>query len=735
MQVRKKIFSLVLFFIFSSLSFAQRAISLDEIWASGKFSSRHVQSPASMNDGLHYTSMESNGTAYEIAKFEYKTGKRKATLVSIQDITLEGNVLNVDDYFFNTTETKVLLATETESIYRRSSESYYYILDLKTKKLTPLAPARLGKQRLAEFSPDGTMVAFVRKNNIFIYDIPSGREMQVTSDGKMNAVINGATDWVYEEELSFTKGFEWSPDGKYIAYYRFDETRVKEFQMDIYGDLYPFPYTFKYPKAGEENARVSIRVYDIVNTMHKEFDLGPVLDQYVPRIKWTGRANELCILRLNRHQNTCDFLLGDAAQNITPKIPTKAVYTEKSETFIEETYDNLTFLAKGKYFIWNSEKDGYNHLYLVPFDGSESKQITKGNWDVIDFLGIDEASQTIYYTSSEVSPTEKHLYAIKTDGSGKKKLTTRAGYNDVSFSKAFKYYIAVNSTANTPEYITLHEASGKEIKVLEDNQQLRNTLKQYTLSSKEFLTIKNRNGTALHAWMIKPANFNPEKKYPVFMFVYGGPGHNTVLNHWDGRNYLWHQYLAQQGFIVISVDNRGTQFRGRDFKNSTYMNLGKLETEDQTDAAKYLQTLSYVDANRIGIMGWSYGGYMSSLCLLKSSDVFKMAIAVAPVTNWRFYDSIYTERFMRTPQENPSGYDDNSPIHFADRLKGKYLLIHGMADDNVHFQNAVEMTDALVNANKQFDFFAYPNRNHGIYGGLTRLHLYTKMSDFIFKNL
>lgn len=735
MNLRNIFISLIAITILLSNSAAQKKITLEDIWQSRKLNSNLVYGLASMKDGVHYTSMERKNNVFEIVKFEYKTGKKVATILATEDLVFDGTTLNIDDYFFNADETKLLIATDTEPIYRRSSQAYYFIVDLKTKKVTPLAPFTIGKQRLAEFSPDGKMVAFVRNNNVFIYEIISGREIQVTSDGRENAIIYGATDWVYEEELSFSKAFEWSPNSKYLSFYRFNETKVMEFEMEIYGDLYPFQYRFKYPKAGEDNSVVNIFVYDVYKALLKEFDLGPITDQYIARIKWTAKENELCMLRLNRLQNKCDFLVGDASKEITPKIPTSVLFTETSETFIEETYDNLTFLESKKHFIWNSERDGYNHLYLVNMDGTIANQITKGKWDVIDFLGINEKTETIYYTSSETSPMEKHLYSIKLNGSNKTKLTQKSGYNEVEFSNNFKYFINVNSTANSPEYITLNDSKGLLVKVLQNNEELIKNISQYNLSKKEFFTVKNRENTELNGWMIKPKNFDPNKKYPVFMFVYGGPGHNTVLDHWDGKNYFWHQYLAQEGYIVISVDNRGTIYRGRDFKNSTYMNLGKLETEDQIDVAKYLQTLSFVDEKRIGIMGWSFGGYMSSSCILKANDLFKMAIAVAPVTNWRFYDTIYTERFMRTPQENPDGYDSNSPINFADRLKGKYLLIHGMADDNVHFQNAVEMADALVNANKQFDYFAYPNKNHGIYGGNTRLHLYNMMSNYIKNNL
>jgi len=432
---------------------------------------------------------------------------------------------------------------------------------------------------------------------------------------------------------------------------------------------------------------------------------------------------------MNRHQNKLELILVDAKSGMETTI-----LTEESDTYID-IHDNLTFLDDNKSFIWTSEKDGYNHIYHYDISGKLITQVTQGNWDVTEYIGFDPDASLFYYESAEESPMERHLYSIKMNGSKKKKLTEKKGHNGVVFSKGFKYFINYHSDANNPYYITLHNASGKEIRVLESNDPMKKRLKEFQLSPKEFFSFSTSEKVKLNGYMIKPPNFDPSKKYPVMMYVYGGPGAQTVEDSYGGRNYFWFQMLAQQGYIVVSVDNRGTGARGRDFKNCTYQQLGKYETMDQIEAAKWLQKQAYVDGNRIGIWGWSYGGYMSSLCITKGADVFKMAIAVAPVTNWRYYDTIYTERYMRTPQENPDGYDDNSPINHVDKLEGKYLLIHGMADDNVHFQNAVEMSESLIRANKQFDYYAYPNRNHGIYGFNARMHLYTKMTDFIQENL
>jgi dipeptidyl-peptidase-4 len=720
-------------------------ITNELIWDrdSEEFDSKPVASVNSMNNGTHFTKLD-----------DVKDGKKKYKVLnkySYANYQLVGEVANPTkikvkgddsdkvffrDYSFNKDETKLLLSTEIEPIYRRSYYAHYYIYDIKTKECTPLSDQSKGKQVLAEFSPDGSKVAFVRKNNIFIRDLITGIETQVTYDGKRNEVINGSTDWVYEEEFAIAKGFYWSEKGSKIAFYKFDERKVKEFQMAFYGSLYPYQYTFKYPKAGEDNSEIAIWVYNLNTKKSVACDLGSNRDIYFPRIKWTQDDNKLCILRMNRLQNKLEYLVSDYTPDRNPAatvIP-KVIYEETSDTYVEID-DNLIFLDNGKGFIRTSEKDGYNHIYLINMEGN-SQQITKGEWDVVEFKGLDQKKGIIYYTSAEVSPTQQHLYSIKLNGSSKKKLSTRDGHNDAKFSKGFKYFINYQSDANTPEYVSLHLANGKEVLELEDNKALKTRMAKYALGKKEFFTFKTVDGQLLNGWMIKPANFDPAKAggYPVFMNVYGGPGHNTVNDSWD-RDFFWHQLLTQHGYIVVSVDPRGTMYRGAKFKKSTYLQLGKLETEDFIEAAKYLGSLKYVDKKRIGIQGWSYGGYMSSLCMTKGADYFKAGIAVAPVTNWRYYDNIYTERFMRKPQDNASGYDDNSPINHVQKLKGPYLLVHGSADDNVHYQNTMEMINALVAANKQFDMFIYPNRNHSIYGQNARLHLFTKMLNFIETNL
>jgi dipeptidyl-peptidase-4 len=711
-------------------------LSVESIWGPGSvYQVNSVDQVRSMNDGLHFSQMEGWGKTGVINKYSFKSYEKVGTIAAIKDMIPEGrkSAIDVQDYEFNSTETKLLLATNMAPIYRYSYTAEYWIFDIAGKKLTPLSKTE-GPQRQATFSPDGKHVAFVRDNNVFITNIETGEETQVTTDGEANKVINGYADWVYEEEFALTTGLEWSANGTKLAYYRMDESAVPEFQMAIYGDLYPFEYRFKYPKAGEANSVVSIHVYDLTKKKSIGLDTGTETDQYIPRIKWTKNDHQLCVLRMNRHQSKLEYLLYDMdpakvpnSQGITPK----TLYTETSDSYIEID-DNLIFLKDGNSFIRTSEKDGYNHIYRIDLSGNATA-LTSGNWDVIEFKGVNEEKGLIYYTSAEEGAIYRSLYVV--DMKGKKtKLSSRKGTNDAFFSTGMKYYLNFFSSANQAEIVTLHDATGKELKVLESNVEAGQRMKDMNFVQKEFITVKGAAGD-LNAWIMKPADFDPNKKYPVYMHIYCGPGHNTVLDEWGGRDFYWHQLLVQKGYVVMSVDPRGTMYRGAAFKKSTYMNLGKLELEDLVAVANNLKKESWVDGSRIGIMGWSYGGYMSSLAMTKAAGVFAMGIAVAPVTTWRYYDSIYTERFMRTPQENPSGYDDNSPINYVKELKDPYLIVHGSADDNVHMQNAMDMINALVNSNKQFDMFVYPNKNHGIYGGWTRVHLYNRMLMFIEANL
>jgi len=674
-----------------------------------------------MNDGEHFTLLEKGN---QIVKYSYKTG----VVVEILFNSFGDNI-KIKDYEFSSDESKIIIATNAEYVYRRSYKADYYIYDLRTKTLEKLSEN--GAQMFATFSPDNSKVAFVRDNNIYIKDLFLKSEQQITFDGKFNHIINGGTDWVYEEEFVFTCAFFWSPDGNQIAYYKFDESNVPIFNMTKYNsNLYPENYAFKYPKAGEPNSVVSIHVFSLKSGETRTMDVGPEKDQYIARIKWVT-INNLAIIRENRLQNKIEILLSNSNDGSN-----KTIYEESNKYYIERIDDSyMTMTDDGKYFIINSEKDGWNHLYLYNINGEFINQITKGAWEVISFIGFDSKTNTIYYRASEESPLVKDIYSIKLDGTKKKKISTQKGTNKAEFSNGFKYYINSYSNANTPTIITLHDYNGKLIRTLEDNSSLKEMAKLYNYSQVEFLTINTPSSNwDLNAYMIKPADFDPNKKYPLFMFLYGGPGSQEVTDGWS-REWYWSQLLAQKGYIIVCVDNRGTGSRGEEFRKMTYGQLGKYETIDQIEAAEYLSSLPYIDENRTGIWGWSYGGFMSALCLFKGANVFEMAIAVAPVTNWRYYDSIYTELYMGLPKDNAEGYDNNSPLNHADKLKGKILLVHGTADDNVHFQNAIELSEKLVQANKQFDEQFYMDKGHGIRGGNSQLHLYTRMTNFILENL
>lgn len=723
----RKIFSLLLVFCISLPAFSQdKKVGLKDVWKRYSFNARSISGLNSMKDGLHYSAITAkNGLAIE--KYSYASGESVGVIISAKEIQEKtGQKINFDSYEFSPKEDKVLLATQTESIYRHSSKSNYFVYDIKKGKLTALKSE--GKQQLATFSPTRNQVAFVFENKIHIQDFDNSDAALISFGmGQDDAFIAGAVDWVYEEEFSFHKGFQWSPNGDYIAYYQTDEREVPLFTMDIFGSkLYPTEEEFKYPKAGEPNSKVSIHTFNVLNQEDKMLKLGEY--EYIPRIKWTQADAELIVYSMNRHQNELNLWKINAGSE-----QVSLLYKETAPCYIEIN-DDLRFLKDGS-FIWSSEKDGFNHLYHIKKDGKINKQITKGDWPVTEFYGIDEETGTLFYQSAEESPLGRNVYSINLKGRKKKMLSTQEGWNGAEFSNGMKFYINTFSSKDIPTIQTLHDSEGKQLREIVKNEALQKTIASFALATKEFFSFKTEEDVELNGWMMKPHDFDESKEYPVLMFVYGGPGSQTVKNQYDGFNHFYYESLANEGYIIVSVDNRGTGARGRDFRTVTYKELGKYETEDQISAAKYLGSQSYIDKDRIGIWGWSYGGYMSSLCLSKGADVFKMAIAVAPVTNWRFYDSIYTERYMQTPKENAGGYDNNSPVNHVSKIKGDYLLVHGSADDNVHVQNTMRMITALVAADKQFDLFIYPDKNHGIYGGNTRYHLYTKMTNFISENL
>ena len=721
-----KLFSVCCLLVTTLVSAQKKDITLEDIWSKGTFRSERLDALHSMKNGKQYSVLnydrKTGSTTVDI--FDYSTLDKKKTLVSSKDLEA---IKYFTDYSFSADESKILLATEVKSIFRRSSVGIYFVYDVNTKTLTKVSDNKIQEPT---FSPDGTKIAFGFENNLYVKDLNTDATAQFTVDGEKNKVINGITDWVYEEEFGFVRAFDWNANGTKIAFIRFDETNVPEFSMDVYGSkLYQTQTVFKYPKAGEANSKVSLHVFDLKAKTLSEVKVNKAYnDFYIPRINWTNDADVLSAQFANRHQNELDLWMINTATNTS-----KIAVAEKDKAYVDVT-DNLTFL-KDHSFIWTSERDGYNHIYHYDKNGILINQITKGNWEVTNYYGYDAKSKRIFYQSVENGSINRDVYAVKLNGRKKQRLTENTGTNNADFSADFSYFINTYSSANTPALYTLNESKkGSVLKVIKDNSNLRTVVAVYNMPKKEFSTI-NVNGNALNMWTIKPTNFDATKKYPLFMYQYSGPGSQSVANKWNSANDYWYYMLAQQGYIVVCVDGRGTGYKGADFKKITQKELGKFEVEDQIAAAKKLGELDYIDETKMGIWGWSYGGFMSSNCLFKGNDVFSMSIAVAPVTSWRFYDSIYTERYMTTPQENASGYDENSPINHVDKLKGDFLLIHGTGDDNVHVQNTMRMVEALVQANKQFEWMIYPDKNHSIYGGNTRLHLYNKMTNFINRTL
>ncbi|HET7897075.1 MAG TPA: S9 family peptidase, partial [Flavisolibacter sp.] len=667
----------------------------------------------------------------------FATEDRSSLFNAISVVDETGKKLNTSDNMVSDDQTHVVVFSGREAIYRRSSKANAYLYDVATKKTVRL---NNGKIMHVSFSPDGKKIAYVFNNNLYLYDIASAQTKALTTDGKWNYIINGNCDWVYEEEFGFSQAYQWSPSGNYIAYYKFDESRVPEYNFTVFNDRYNLDYRYKYPKAGDSNSIVSIHIYDVAKgtTVPAQYEQG---DIYIPRIKWANTGDKLVVFWMNRLQNHLKLLLTNAG---TGKAST--LYDETNQYYVDIN-DDWQFLKDGKSFLYGSEKGGWYHLYRQSMDGKVATELTKMNADVASLVGVDEQKRLVYYTLAYPTPMDRNLFVTDFDGKKTTQLTTGNGWHDVQMNESYTQVIDRYSNINTPQTVRLYNlASNKgnttlvQQQVLTENTALTSVLKNLNLPAFQFLRVPNRRGDSLNGWMLKPNNFNPAKKYPVLLYTYGGPGDQQVVNKFGAASPTraqWMQMLAQRGFIVVCFDNTGTGYRGEAFKKKTYLQLGKYEIEDQIDVAKWMRQQSYVDANNIGHWGWSFGGFMSSLAITKGADVFTAAVAVAPVTSWRYYDNIYTERFLRTPQENPKGYDENSPINFVDKIRGKFLLIHGTADDNVHFQNSTQMVTAMVKANVDFESAYYPNKNHGIRGtdDNTTLHLFAKMTNWLLQNL
>jgi len=712
---------IIYLFLFSSailMAQEKKNITLEDIWLNGTFNSKFFMGFNFMKDGNYYTEIKENN----LIRREIRTGDSVSTLIKDGDIKFDNSKINIGDFEFSPDEKRILLKTDGEHIYRRSEKSIVYVYDLETKKTWKISGEKILHPT---FNPKGDMIAFIKQdNNIYIYDLNTSSETQVTSDGFKNSIINGNCDWVYEEEFEFSRAFQWSPSGDYIVYYKFDETNVPEYSFINYGKLYPETYIYKYPKAGEDNSFVSLWSFNIHSGQNLQLFATKDNAEYVPRIKFTSDSYLLCIYNLNRHQDDLKLFFSDIRSgNKTLR------YEEKNNAYIEIN-DNLYFLSDKKSFIYTSEKDGWNHIYLRWMNDSKEVCLTPGEFDIEDIKGIDEKNKMVFYTAARETPIERQLFSISFDGKKSKQLTAGHGMHRITMNAGCTYFTDNFSSVNIPPSYRLCDIKGNILKTLEDNKALAVKMNEYDIAPAAFLKVND-----LNAWVIKPGKMEAGKKYPVLMYVYGGPNSQTVTDSWMGTNYFWYQMLAEKGYIIISVDNTGTGFRGEAFRKKTYLNLGKYESDDQIAAAKTIAGWNFVDPSRIGIWGWSYGGFMSSTCITKGADVFKTAIAVAPVTNWRYYDNIYTERYMRTPAENLSGYDENSPINMVNKLKGNFLLIHGTADDNVHFQNSVMMIEAMQKAGKSFDSEIYPDKNHSISGTKIRYHLYNKMTSFILGNL
>ena len=713
-----------------------KALDLKEI-TSGKFRAEGIQGVIPMADGEHYTQMNAEGT--QIIKYSFRTGQQVEVVFDVAKAR-ECTFKRFDGYTFSPDGSKFLIRTETQPIYRHSYKAVHYLYTIKRNIVEKLSEG--GPQQSPVFSPDGNMVAFVRDNNIFLVKMLYGNsESQVTEDGKFNHVLNGIPDWVYEEEFSFATALEFSPDNTMLAFIRFDESEVASFTFPIFAgqaphysalETYPGAYTYKYPKAGEANSKVSVHTFDIKSKVTRKMKLPLDPDGYIPRIRFTQDAAKLAIMTLNRNQNRFDLYFADPRSTLC-----KLVLRDESPYYINESvFDNIMFYPQNFSFI--SEKDGYSHLYWYSMGGNLVKQVTKGKFEVKRFIGWDAATNTFYFESNEESPLRTAVYKTDKKG-GRIKLSEKAGTNSAIFSSNLKYFMNTYSNLQTPAVITLNDNTGKVLKTLVTNQKLKETLAQYQLPKKEFFTFRTSQGTELNGWMIKPADFNESKKYPVLLYQYSGPGSQEVVDKWgiggDRGGIGWDAYMASKGYVIVCVDGRGTGGRGAEFAKCTYLNLGVKEAQDQVETAKHMAAQPYVDKSRIGIWGWSFGGYMTIMSMSEGTPVFKAGAAVAAVTDWRFYDTVYVERFMRTPQQNAEGYKAGSAFTRAANLNGRLLLVHGMADDNVHFQNCAEYSECLVQADKQFDMQVYTNRNHGIYGGNTRYHLFTRLTEFFLNNL
>ncbi|GHU87696.1 peptidase S9 [Bacteroidia bacterium] len=696
-------------------------IDLKEI-VEGKYSSRGTAEMRPMPDGEHYTMLSTDKKC--ILKYAYKTGKITDTLFNVNTVR-ETKLKSFDNYWISNTGYRIIISTDKENIYRRSWKANLYDYDVRRNFLKPFSDTP-GKLMVPTFSPDGRMCAFVRDNNIWLKKFDYDTESQVTTDGSPGKILNGITDWVYEEEFKTTNLMSWSADSKFLAFVKSDETAVPSFSFQEYdGSLYPGFMTFKYPKAGENNSVVTCHVYHVETKNIKKMNIPLNTDGYIPRITFTENPEQLAVMTLNRNQSTFNMYYANPKSTVS-----RLILKDENKYYIDSDLIHKIHFTKDN-FLYISEKDGFSHIYLYTVNGIPEKQITSGNWDVTDLYGINPLTKTVYYQSAEESPLRRSVYS--TDVKGKvTKLSSKTGTNSANFSANFNYFVNNYSNTTTPNLFTMNDEKGKELFVINDNAALKSKIGETTFPQKEFFTFETPQGISLNGWMMKPTDFSTSKKYPVLMVQYSGPDSQSVL---DAFGIGWESFMASSGYIVACVDSRGTGARGEEFRKCTYMNLGILESDDQIAAANYLGSLPYIDKNKIAIWGWSYGGSMTLMSMSRGNGIFKAGIAIAPVTDWKLYDSIYTERYMRTPKENFTTYEKNSPIALASGLQGRLLLVHGTSDDNVHFQNSMYYSQALIESGKQFEMQIYPNKEHSILGTKYRFHLYMRIVDFLQRNL
>lgn len=731
----KKVFLSVLFgFGALALSAQQSGLNLKDL-ANGKYSVEGVRAVTPMNDGETFTQLSSDGT--KIERRSFKTGKIVGTLFDASTARGDAGLKSIDGYILSPDEKKILLKTKTQPVYRHTTIATYYLFSVENNKYESITD---GTMESPLFSPDGNCIAFVRDNNLYLIKLLFGNsQSQITKDGKRNEIINGIPDWVNEEEFTTARSFDFSADSKMLAWIRYDESKVHVMSLPLYKgsnptrsefDEYPGTYDYKYPVAGSQNASVTVQTYEIKGRVQRQLQLPLDSDGYIPRIQFTSDPNKLAVITLNRHQDRMDVYMANPRSTVC-----KLAVREQSSKYVKETaYESLKFY--NNHFAYISDRSGYGHLYWYTLSGQLEKQVTNGNFEVTNFYGANETEGKFYYASNQESPLRKAIYV--TDLKGKtRKLSDGLGTNDATFSKSLKFYLNNYSNATTPPVYTLRDENGKSLATLVDNKKVAGELNGL-LGQKEFFTFKTSEGVELNGWMIKPRNFDANKKYPVIMYQYSGPGSQSVTDAWGGVGFLaggtFESYMADKGFIMVCVDGRGTGGRGADFEKCTYLRLGDMESKDQVEAALYVGSLPYVDKSNIGIWGWSYGGFNTLMSMSEGRPVFKAGVAVAAPTNWKFYDTVYTERYMRTPKENADGYAIN-PINRVNQLHGDLLLVHGSADDNVHFRNAMEYSEALVQAGIQFREQVYTNRNHGIFGGNTRNHLFTLISNFFIEKL